>query len=249
MESPFFRFSNLSEFPEIVHGISTRTYGNMSLLRDNHTKTVQNRQHFANELGIKLNQVVVADMVHGAKVVNVGQSEQGRGSVDHSSAIKDSDGLITGAADIYLMITAADCLSLLIYDPENRIVAAVHLGWRSIVGGIIARLAEKLHLGGSHLGNLVVGLGPGICQKHFVVKNDVLGQFMRTYPSAVLVRNKDGYVDLRKAATGHLLKAGFSQNNLEISSYCPVCHNGIFGSHRLEKENAPVSAAIIGRKQ
>lgn len=248
MESPFFRFSNLSEFPEIVHGISTRHYGNMSLHRDGSEKTIQNREHFFSDMGISPKQVVMAGMVHGSKIVNVGKSEQGRGINNHAQVIKGSDGLITTANEVFLMVTAADCLPLMAYDPVNRVVAIAHVGWRGIIAGVVGEVIEKFKLQGSQSEDIVVGIGPGICQRHFVVKNDVLEQFLNAYPSAVFVRNKDGYIDLRKAIINHLIRAGYHKSNIEISHYCPMCNNNLFGSHRLERESAPAAAAVIGKK-
>jgi len=249
MEEDFFRFSILAEFPEIIHGISTRRYGNMSLYRGEKEKVISNREQFFSNLGINIDQVVVAGMVHGARVAEVGASDQGRGAKSNETAIENSDGLITTDKNVFLTVTAADCLPILAYDPAIRMVGIAHAGWRGIIGGIVPELASLFQRHGGSPENLIVGIGPGICQRHFVVKKDVLDEFMDIYPETVFIRNKDGYVDLKKAVSNHFLKLGVGKNNLEVSHYCPMCNNGLFGSFRLERDAVVTSAAVIGLKE
>lgn len=241
MEDRFFKFSLLAKFPEIVHGISTRAYGNMKFGWIEDEIVRENRNHFFAEIQILPNQVIAPEIVHGTKIINVGGAEQGK-------ILKGADGLITRQKGIFLLVTTADCLPIFVYDPIVGQVSVVHAGWRSVIGQIVTEIISKFKNFGSEPGNLIVGVGPGICQKHFVVKNDVLRQFKEFYPSATLVRNHDGYVDLRKAIVTDLKKEGIPATNMEISHNCPFCQNGIYGSFRKEGKNAPASAAVIGMK-
>jgi YfiH family protein len=244
MESCF-KFSLFSKFPEISQGISNRADGNMSFYRGEQGKVIQNRQHFLKELGLNLAEVVMPEIVHGAKVIAVGLAEKGKGATAPDD-IKGVDGLVTTARGLNLMVTAADCFPILAYDPLNHVIGIAHAGWRGIMAGIVTNLIHGLQMSGAEPPSLMIGVAPGICQRHFVIGRDVLKKFLGLYPMASLVRNKDGYVDLRKAIRSDLNEAGITHQNIEISQICPVCHNGVFGSHRLEQEKAPVSAAIIG---
>lgn len=249
MEERFLKFSNLACFPELIHGISNRNYGNMKFGQDNSTEVIKNRRQFFQELGIGEDAVIVASQPHSNKVVHVSISEKGRGSIDQNGEISGADGLVTADKQIFLMIKTADCLPVLIYDPSLKIVMAIHAGWRSIIDQIIPEAIYKIQKMGSDPDNLIVGVGPSICQKHFVVKNSVLKLFLENYPSATFVRNNDGYVDLKKAITIDLKKAKIHPSNIEVAHYCTVCDNGIFGSFRKEGTGAPESAAIIGMRQ
>ena len=248
MEGSFFKFEIFSDYPEVVQGISTRQYGNMSFQRGEIEKAKKNREQFIKDLEIKPENIIVADLVHGQNIALVDKSNVGKSALLKSSVIENTDWLVTKEAGIFLMITVADCFPLMAYDPVKKIIGAAHLGWRGIIAGIIPSFIEKFKQNGSSLENLLIGLGPGICQRHFVVKTDVLNQFSYFDSSSVFIRNKDGYVDLRKAIINTLNKMGIRKNNLEVSNYCPVCNNHLFGSHRVEQENAPISAAIIGLK-
>lgn len=248
MEERFFKFSSLSKYSELVHGISTRSYGDMKFSGENISSVVQNRNHFFKDLNIEKKDVIVANLVHGSKLTMVGKSESGRGVEDPETAIKESDGLIAQDKNVFLMITVFDCLPIMIYDPIKQNVGIIHAGWRGISNHIIHHGIAKFMNFGSDPENLIVGIGPGICQRHFVVKDDVLSLFQELYPKATFLRNHDGYVDLKKAVLDDFLRDHVAKENIEVSNDCTMCLNGTYGSFRKEGSAAPASSAIIGVK-
>lgn len=245
MEADFIKFSNLNEFPEIVQGVSTRAFGNMKMLVADQ-KVIKNRESFTKALGIDLNTVVVTENVHGSKVAVVGKTERGRGALNSLESIQGVDALITREPNVNLMITVADCLPLVAYDPILRIVGIAHAGWRGILSGIGTALINEFKVMGSKPENIVLGIGPGICQRHFIVKNDILNKFKDIYPKATFIRNHDGYVDLKASLAEQLIKSGASKYNLEIAKECTVCNNYYFGSFRAEGDKTVYQAVIVG---
>ena len=248
MEADFIKFSNLNEFPEIVQGVSTRGFGNMKMLVSD-SKVIKNRENFTKALGIDLGSVVVTENVHGNKVAVVTKADAGRGAFNHLESIQGVDALITRDSNVNLMVTVADCLPVVAYDPITRTIGIAHAGWKGILAGVGTALVNEFKAMGSRPDNLVVGIGPGICQKHFIVKNDVLSKFKDIYPKATFIRNKDGYVDLKICLAEQLMKAGVTKNNLEVAAECTVCNNYYFGSYRVEGEHTVYQAVIIGLKE
>lgn len=242
MEEAAFKFkcfANLAKFPGIIHGISKRADGNMKNDWSDKSTAQKNRNQFLGKLKINPSSIVCPQIVHGAQIALAGKSDIGK-------TIKGADGLITGQNEVFLMVTVADCFPIFIYDPLNKIIGLAHVGWRGIIDQIVVSIVGKIQNQGADTSNLIVGLGPGICQKHFVVTDKVLKDFQENYPKTTFVRNHDGYVDLRKAIVGDLLKAGVIKHNLEISHDCPACLNGLYGSFRKEGRGAPASAAVMG---
>ena len=248
MEERFFKFDVLSKFPEVIHGISTRNYHNMSFYRGDQEKVAKNREYFLGEMGILIDNVVVPEIVHGSKIFVISSVDKGKGAKDSVSDIKDADGLVTCEKGVYLMVTVADCFPIFAYDSVLGAVGLAHAGWRGIASGVVTNLIHKMEDVGCQKDNILFSVGPGICQKHFVVRNDVLAKFLRRYPQATFVRNKDGYVDLRKVVLSDFCDNHISDHNIEVSSICPACQNGIFGSFRMEGDRVPFSAAVIGLK-
>ena len=81
-------------------------------------------------------------------------------------------GLICGAL-------AADCAPVLIADPDARVVAAAHAGWRGALGGVIASTVEAMIGLGADPSRMVAAVGPCIGPKSYEVGLDFLTAFTR----------------------------------------------------------------------
>ena len=83
----------------------------------------QNRQKYFQKEGVESERVVVGGITHGTKVRSVGEAQAGQ-------YLLDSDALITNASNLFLSITAADCLPVFFYDPVSQSAGIAHAGWR-----------------------------------------------------------------------------------------------------------------------
>jgi len=249
MEEPFFRFEKFLNFPELIHGMSLRSYGDMKFGNRKDQEVISNRRAFFRDLGVEESHVVIPRQVHGSNIVIIGKNEQGRGVLEESTAIVETDALISREKRIFLMVEVADCLPVFVYDPVLKIVGLIHAGWRGIISGIVSKVVFEFKKMGSDPENLVCGIGPGICQKHFIVKSGVLEKFRDLYPKEILFINKDGYVDLKKIIVRELENQGVPDSNIEVSKYCTACDNGIYSSYRKEGSGVMEMAAVIGVKE
>ena len=141
----------------------------------------ENRERFLGKLGIKDKLTVKAGLVHGNNVKVVSSREAGK-------TIEKIDGLITADKNLFLTITVADCLPIFIFDPEKEIIGLIHGGWRSLAKNILAEAVKNLSK------DILIGIGPGISQCHFEVKQDVVKKF-KPYLKYAL---KDNFLDLKK---------------------------------------------------
>ena len=140
----FFKFSIFSKFDEIIQGVSQRQYGDMRFGTIDDSMVTKNREHFLGDLGIDIHEVVVAGVTHGTKIQEVSRDDKGRGALSKSSAISATDGLLTFQQDVFLMVTVADCLPILIYEPVVKLVGILHAGWRGTLSGISQKMIKKI---------------------------------------------------------------------------------------------------------
>src|ERR1041385_318095 len=99
------RFSNLSQFPSLVHGFSTRFFGNM---RAENPQSEKGMQAFFSELGISPSHRVRMHQVGGNTVKWVTKQ-------DWEKTKASTDGLLTQQTDVFLRVLAADCLPIFFY--------------------------------------------------------------------------------------------------------------------------------------
>ncbi len=177
-------FALFKKYPKIVAAVSTKNDGTMkltgNLLRDKKIK--ENRNRFLEKFGIKGSLALSAELIHGNNVRIVSKSDAG-------SVMKKTDGLITAHKSLFLTITVADCLPIFIYDPEKEIVGLIHAGWRGLSKNILLAVIKKITENFRSLPeDILVGVGPGISQCHFEVKDGLLKIF-KDYLPDVLFRN------------------------------------------------------------
>jgi polyphenol oxidase len=239
---PVYRFQSL-DCPEVVHGVTTRTsslplHGNMSYMAGDAPDLVrQNRVLWAAAIGYDPDRLVLGRQVHETRIVQVDGRDAGRGADSVETSIKRVDGLMTNTPDLPIGVMAADCVPILLYDPDRSAVAAIHAGWRGTVDGIAAESvrAMKAHFG-SAPEKLRACLGPSICQTCYEVGSEVVERWASTTSAegcSAMRESADGYYfDLRQANHYLLVTTGVAPDAIEVSDICTRCSNGTMFSRR-----------------
>jgi YfiH family protein len=232
------------EFPEIVAAISTRNgndtppyFFNLSYkVGDNYNRVSENRKIFFSALGIEEEKIVFQKQIH-SDICNF---------VTSPGFIPNSDALYTNCNNLYLTVTVADCLPILIYSPETKVVGAVHAGWRGTLRKILFKtvLTIKNHFN-INLKELRVYIGPGISVKNFEVGYEVAKEFPKEY---IIHNNEKFFVDLKKYNFDQLIESGVSGEHIEISPLCTFDEIQLCHSYRRDKKYSGRMIALIGRR-
>lgn len=246
---PYYQFDNLQKFSDrVIHFVTTRNSlgsNNFTIAINDHYPTaevVANRMALANQFGFEVESLVLTEQVHGSCIAQVSPAERGRGALDRQTELPSCDGTITHHPDICLVAKAADCVPLLMYDPDNNVVASIHAGWR----GTIAHIAEKavvafVSLYGSKPANLVAGIGPSIGPCCLEVGDEVVAMVQEAFGTTKgLILKSDKYTnpvfDIWEANLSQLTKAGLQPQNIEVARICSRCNNKTFFSARCGDE-------------
>lgn len=147
------------------------------------------------------------------------------------------DAMISNVPGIALAIRTADCLPILIADPRNRAVAAIHAGWRGVVSEIVPKTMQAMHLRfDSKPQDLVIAIGPGIGACCFEVGPEVAAQF-----------NLSGRanVDLAETVCRQLGRNGVTAGQISAAALCSKCDPELFESYRRDREAAGRMVAVI----
>ena len=158
----------LTAEPGLVHGFSTLVHGSMRRPEGAPVVTPE-RRAFAGRLGLDADRLTTVGAIHGTRLARVDEP---------SGGIPNVDGLLTDRPDLPLFATFGDCCPLVLYDPRRRAVALCHAGRRGTAGGIAARAVRELgEAYGCRPEDLVVGIGPSVCQRCYEVDDGVAAQF------------------------------------------------------------------------
>ena len=129
----------------------------------------------------------------------------------------NGDALITNVKKIALGVLVADCVPVLIYDKNLKIISAIHAGWKSVYKEIIKKVVKFLIKKGSNTKNLVAVIGPSISEKSYEVQKDFKDKFLKKDKQSKFffkIRKNKTYFGLNKYVYYHLKKLGIK--NLEI---------------------------------
>lgn len=88
------------------------------------------------------------------------------------------DALITDQPGILLAVRSADCVPILLADPDGPAVAAVHGGWRGLLEGLVEKtVGEMRRLFGSRPRRLLAAIGPSIRVCCYEVGEELLSAY------------------------------------------------------------------------
>jgi YfiH family protein len=195
------------------------------------------RQLWSASMGIDAQTLAVPYQVHGSGVAIVRRRQAGSGAAPGSKLVAKADGVITGDEGVALMTTHADCLPMLLYAPETRVVAAVHAGWRSTVTGVTRNTLRTMY-SVFHVDpdEVLAFIGPAICRACYEVGPEVERAWSLIDPSdsaSAIVRTGDRLsFDLVAANRQFLIADGVQPENIEESGFCTRCHGDQWFTHR-----------------
>ena len=151
------------------------------------------------------------------------------------------DALITNQKKIIIGVLTADCVPVLIYDKNRRIISAIHAGWKGIYKGIVRKVIKFLFKGGSESKNLIAIIGPCISEKSYEIKKDFKTKFLKQskYNKIFFKKiKKKTYFSLNKYIYYQLSNLGLKKIDIiERDTYNPK--NNFFSARRslAKKEN------------
>lgn len=131
---------------------------------------------------------------------------------------KEADGIITNKLNEIVGVFAADCIPVIIYDEEAKVIAAVHSGWKGTIADISKKACEKMKtIYGCK--NLKVVIGPGIGQCCYQVSEELAQKFSNKYGNKVV---NGRMLDLKEAIKVQLSDL-VERNNILDLNICTNC--------------------------
>jgi len=234
-----FQFSNMKDMPNIVHGIFSRAGGfshgpyqslNLSFhVGDDPIAVKKNMLRISTAMGISQWQSL--KQTHSSKIHIIER-------ISPEPLIGDA--LISETPEILLIIKTADCQPVILVDPVNQSVAAIHSGWRGSVQNIIGKTVSKMVDLGTNPQNIIAGIGPslGPCCAEFIHYQQELPKHMWPYEV------KNNYFDFWEISKMQLQNEGVLEKNIEIAELCTKCCPEFFYSYRRKKISGRFGSVI-----
>jgi YfiH family protein len=248
------QFQLLENVPGLVHGVYTRhggvsvsPYDSLNVAWNNGDDAAavhENLSRVRRSLGVRF--LASSLQVHGDTIHVLDRHPPGDADSDAFLIRAPSgDALVTSVEDLALMIKIADCQAVFLVDPENRVVANVHCGWRgsvqNLAGKTVSLMRERY---GCRPERLLAAVSPslGPCCAEFRHYRDELPPAFWEY------QVRPTYFDFWEITRRQLQEAGIKPDHIEVAGRCTVCHREDYFSYRGEKVTGRM-AAVIGWKR
>jgi copper oxidase (laccase) domain-containing protein len=190
--------------------------------------------------------VAWATQVHGIQVRDAYPDSPSDGTAAAAppavTHLGEGDALVSSRGGVAVCVLTADCGALALSSPEG-IFAAVHAGWRGLVGGVVeAAVAHMRQLGST---DVVGSLGPCIHAECYEFSTHDLDEVAAACGPGVRGRTSDGRpaLDLTAGIISSLAKAGaVVAPGVDI---CTACGDGYF-SHRVRRDSGRQALLVWG---
>lgn len=215
-----------------------------------------NRTWLCNQLGISDDRLILPHQTHTANVLVITEDFLRQKKDAQAAALENIDALITNVPSTCIGVSTADCVPLLLFDPEHRAVAAIHAGWRGTASRIAQRTVEKMKEAfHTRPADLKAVIGPSISPEAFEVGEEVATQFREAgFPEKIILRPQQPsakpHIDLWAANAWLLEEAGLKLENIRISGICTYRHaDTFFSARRLGINSGRIFTAIMLQEQ
>lgn len=232
------RAANLAALAGIRHGFFTRQGGasegiyaalNCGLgSKDEAARVIENRRRVGEHLDAAHAGVTTLYQVHGATALCIAAPAS-------RENLPKADAVVTAMPGLAVGVLTADCAPVLFADPEAKVAAAAHAGWRGAVAGIIESTIEAMVSLGARRASIRAAVGPSISLKVYEVGPEFEAALLAQDPGNehCFFRPAGGaraHFDLARYVAGRLGRAGIS--DIAVEAPCTFENESLFFSYR-----------------
>jgi YfiH family protein len=234
-----------------ANGFSTRTGGTSSMPsnalnlagfnEDSAENILENRRRFLKLFPRESGDWALAGcwQVHGSDARLVNNLVEAKPAEDAHGDTIYCDAIISNADGVLAGVKTADCVPILIGDPNSGSFAAVHAGWRGTLAEIATRTLQRMTAAyDTNPREVVVAIGPAAGSCCYEVGTDVIDPFKNKFPDHDLfIETRAGHacINLLESNRNQLIAVGVDAEKIQIAPLCTICRTDLFFSYRREK--------------
>lgn len=189
---------------------------------DDPTAVAANRKRLTTELGLRPDQLVWMEQIHG-RTATIARGPQ-------TAPLPATDAAIAVGVGIAPIVLVADCVPILLADPQAEVVGAVHAGRVGARVGVLPAALEAMVEAGARMDRIEALLGPAACGECYEVPAAMQADVEAHLPgSKTRTRKGTPGLDLRAGLWNQLADAGVAK--IGVDPRCTIEDRTLF-SHR-----------------
>ena len=207
---------------------------------DNPKDVLKNHALLAHHLAYDPHTLIHMRQIHSDRIVIVDQTLT-------FDTPPECDALITNALNTPLMVMSADCTGILIYDSQQKSIAAIHAGRAGALNAILPKTVEAMEKEfGSQKNHLHFILGPSIGGCCYEINETIAAECeTKGYADALSRREKKVFLDVNSILMEQLRNIGIQRDKIELTDHCTSCQNDEYFSYRADAQQTGRIAGVI----
>ncbi len=207
--------------------------------QDQQANVEGNRSLLTRAFGINQEALVTPRQVHGSDILVINEPNE---DFSHFLSV-EGDAVITNQPNVMIGVCVADCVPILLCDPENKVIAVIHAGWKGTASRLVVKTVSGMRSEfGTDPARLHAAVGPCIQKCCYEVDEPVRKAFLQgglAWDSCAELKSPGKWhLDLGAANRELLLIAGLPEHAIQLSEQCVCCHSEQFFSYRRDKDDS-----------
>lgn len=193
-------------------GVSGAPHDELNLgghVGDDPASVAENRRRVAAAVDRQLDHVLYMNQVHGDAVAVVDEPRRG--------AAPQVDAMVTTNPALALAVLVADCVPVLLGDPEAGVVGVAHAGRPGLVAGVVPAVVAAMRDAGAAPERMVAVVGPSVCGACYEVPDEMRAEVAAAVPEAwATTRAETPAVDVPGGVLAQLHAAGVAAARIQV---------------------------------
>ncbi len=128
--------------------------------KDNKSNINRNLNFVAKTMAVKRSSLILMHQTHSNKVIEIKKNNYRKKII--------ADAMITKIKGFAIAVVTADCVPIIIYDLNNKVIGCVHAGWKGAFNEIIENTIRKIKKLNAN-NKIYASVGPCIGKKNYEV--------------------------------------------------------------------------------
>jgi YfiH family protein len=139
---------------------------------DKKKNVLKNLETVRNKIKTKSKKIILLNQIHSNKFHYLDKNSK------LNNTKFEGDALITDMKNIPIAVLTADCAPILMLDEKNKMIAAIHVGWKGAYKNIISKVVKFMIKKGCTTKNITTAIGPCISGNNYQVRQDFIKKFI-----------------------------------------------------------------------
>ena len=199
------------------NGFSKGVYNSLNCgmgSKDKKRNILKNLNFVTKKMNIKKNKLILMHQTHSNKIAVVKKENLNKKII--------ADAMVTKIKGIFLGVLTADCVPIILYDANNKIIGCIHAGWKGAFSDIIKKTINKIKKINTN-NKIYACIGPCIGKKSYEVDLNFYKKFInKSYQNKKYFIKKDNrkkLFNLRRFVADKLIKHNVKLDHINRDTY------------------------------